>query len=99
MRISHKTLIAGYSEGGLKLVDIDTKRKALRVKTVKKYLHDVNDYGWKQFFKMYVQIAGRCGEHSLLMVLKEAMYEKVPFFLQRGVQSVGRIPAQHSIQM
>ena len=51
VRISHKTLIAGHSEGGLKLVDIDTKRKALRVETEKKYLHDVNEYGWKQFFK------------------------------------------------
>ena len=89
VRISHKTLIAGYSEGGLKLVDIDTKRKALRVKTVKKYLHDVNDYGWKQFFKMYVQMAGRCGENSLLMVLKEPMYEKVPFFYQEVFRAWG----------
>ncbi len=35
MKISTKTLIADYKEGGLKLADLDVKRKAIRVKTIK----------------------------------------------------------------
>ena len=37
-RIAHITLIGKY--GGLKLVDLHIKKKAIRIKTVKKYLHD-----------------------------------------------------------
>ncbi len=36
VKISTKTLIADYKEGGLKLADLDVKRKAIRVKTIKK---------------------------------------------------------------
>lgn len=36
-----KTLIADYDKGGLKLIDLDTKRKAIRIKTVKKNIYMV----------------------------------------------------------
>ena len=49
-RIAHKTLIGKY-EGGLKLVDLNIKKKAIRIKTVKKYLYDRVDYGWTFFFQ------------------------------------------------
>ncbi len=47
MKISAKTLIADYSEGGLRLTDLNVKRNAIRVKTIKKYLCGKVEYGWK----------------------------------------------------
>lgn len=38
VKIARKTLIVSYKEGGLKLIDLEVKKKAIRVKTVKKYL-------------------------------------------------------------
>lgn len=35
IKISTKTLIADYKEGGLRLIDLEVKRKAIRVKTIK----------------------------------------------------------------
>ena len=45
-KIKHSTLIADYSEGGLKSVDIDSKLKAMKLTWVKK-LSDNNDHPWK----------------------------------------------------
>lgn len=80
VRISQKTLIADYVDGGLKLVDLGVKRKAIRIKTVKKYLYDSEDYGWKHFFRVYLEESGGCEDNGLLMGLKRAMFEKVPDF-------------------
>lgn len=82
VKISTKTLIADYGKGGLNLVDIDTKRKAIRVKTVKKYLYDKVEYGWKGFFKDWIYKCGGCREHGLLMAFKKPMIERIPIFYQ-----------------
>ena len=80
IRISSKTLIGDCEEGGLKLVDLNIKRKAIWVKTVKKYLYGEVDYGWKSFFKEYVHQSNECGENGLLMSMKRTLYEHVPEF-------------------
>ena len=89
VRISSKTLIANYEEGGLKLVDLNIKRKAIRVKTVKKYLYGEVDYGWKNFFREYINQSSGCGETGLLMSLKKTMYESVPDFYKEVFSAWG----------
>ena len=45
-KIKHSTLIANYSQGGLKDIDIDTKLKSLNLSWIKR-LHDDNFHPWK----------------------------------------------------
>lgn len=82
VKISTKTLIADYKEGGLKLIDLEVKRKALRVKTIKKYLYDKGEYGWKGYMKDYLYKSGGCGEEGLFMAFKKPMIEIMPLFYQ-----------------
>lgn len=56
VKISTKTLIADYNKGGLKLTDLEVKRKAIRVKTIKKYLYDKVEHGWKGYFFIFLFI-------------------------------------------
>ncbi len=82
VKISTKTLIADYKEGGLKLADLDVKRKAIRVKTIKKYVGDKGDYGWKGYMRDYLEKSGGCGEEGIFMSLKKPMCENIPLFYQ-----------------
>ena len=52
-KIARKTLVGLYCEGGLKLVDIVSKKNAFRMKMVKKYLCDINNYGWKHIMRFF----------------------------------------------
>ena len=89
-RIAQKTLIGKYEEGGLKLVDLNIKKKAIRIKTVKKYLYDRVDYGWKNVFKEYLYKNGRCEENGLIMIMKNSMYEKVPRYYKEVFDAWGK---------
>lgn len=79
-RIARATLISDLKDGGLKLVDLDVKRKAMRIKTVQKYLYGEIDYGWKSFFKYFLYRSGGCEESGLLMSWKKDMLEDLPEF-------------------
>lgn len=63
-------MIADYKEGGLRLIDLEVKRKAIRVKTIKKYLCDKVEYGWKGYMKTFLNEGGGCGEEGCLWLLK-----------------------------
>ena len=80
VRIAHKTLIGEKNEGGLKLMDIETKKKAIRIKVIKKYLYEKTQYGWKYFCKKWLYQCGGCGESGLLMSMKPAMRRGIPEF-------------------
>ncbi len=82
VKISAKTLIADYSEGGLRLTDLNVKRNAIRVKTIKKYLCGKVEYGWKGYMRKYLNEGGGCGEEGVFMVLKKPMIGKMPLFYQ-----------------
>lgn len=82
MKISAKPLIADYNEGGLRLTDLDVKSKAIRVKTMKKYLCGKVEYGWKGYMRKYLKEGGGCGEGGVFMVLKKPMIKKLPLFYQ-----------------
>ncbi len=82
VKISTKTLIEDYTVGGLKLIDIDVKRKAIRVKMIKKYLYDKVDCGWKGFLRDFLDESGGCGEEGVFLALKKPMVENIPLFYQ-----------------
>lgn len=52
--IARKTLLLDFDQGGLKLMDIESKKKALRMKIIIKYLYDKAEYGWKHLFRYYL---------------------------------------------
>lgn len=79
-KIARRTLIAEYEQGGLKLIDVECKKKALRMKVVLKYLYDETVYGWKECFRRYLESVIGCGDFTLLMSLKRSMLEGLPGF-------------------
>jgi hypothetical protein len=90
VKIAFKTLIAGYEEGGLKLVDLSVRKTAIRVKMVRKYLFGELDYGWKRFFKEYLQEVGRMGDNGLLMSMKKEMLGNIPLFYREVFEAWGQ---------
>lgn len=82
VKIARKTLIASYKGGGLGLIDLEVKNKAIRVKVMKKYLCDKVEYGWKGYMKDVLDKCSGCGEEGLFMGLKKPMYDKMPLFYQ-----------------
>lgn len=89
VKIAHQTLIGEYSDGGLKLIDLNIKKKAIRIKTVWKYLYDKVEYGWKYFFKECLYKCGGCGENGLLMSLRENMLKWIPSFYREVFEAWG----------
>uniref|UniRef100_A0A3B5L9W1 Reverse transcriptase domain-containing protein n=1 Tax=Xiphophorus couchianus TaxID=32473 RepID=A0A3B5L9W1_9TELE len=56
--INHKSLIAPYKEGGLKLVDILSKKQAIRIKLVTKFLTSSTKHIWFDYFRSYLESFG-----------------------------------------
>lgn len=86
-KIARKTLIGKFNEGGQQLVDITTKMKAYRIKIIRKYLYDPNQYGWKNIMGYYLNKVLNIKDFTLLMELKWPMSEALPNFY-REVLSV-----------
>ena len=53
-KIKHSTLIADYKDGGLKVVDIDSKFRALKLTWMKR-LCDDNEHPWKNIPQAYLK--------------------------------------------
>lgn len=66
----------------MRLIDLNVKRNAIRVKTIKKYLCGKVEYGWKGYMRKYLNEGGGCGEEGVFMVLKKPMIGKMPLFYQ-----------------
>jgi len=81
IKVSTKMLIAD-KEGGLRMVDLEVKRRAIRVKTIKKYVCDKIEYGWKEYMRDFLKEGGRCGEEGLFMAFKKPITAKMPLFYQ-----------------
>ncbi len=79
-KIARKTLIGKYREGGLQLVDLESKKRAFRIKTVKKYLCDSTAYGWKSLMAYFINKVFNIGDFVLLMQLKRPMMAGLPGF-------------------
>lgn len=81
-RIAYNTLIGSVEEGGLGLVDIEQKKKSMRVKTVKRFLNEENKSEWKITMTHYLNICGnlKLGNNILWMKLKDWMLQRIPDF-------------------
>lgn len=80
--IAYNTLIADYKEGGLKLVDVESKLKALRIKYIQNYLYSKGNYVCDHFFRFILMRLTGCGDDGLFMDLngQRRLMEGVPDF-------------------
>lgn len=78
VKIAQKTLAGRRWQGGLNLIDLRTKKLAIRIKTVKKYMERQWDYGWREFLKKYVDDVGGIGEYGWYMGFKQSMTLGIP---------------------
>ena len=77
VRIARGVLENDYEDGGLKLVNLEGKKKALRVKMMVRYLRDDGDHVWKAFLKDAMNKCGGCGESGMYMKFKKGMMNGV----------------------
>lgn len=89
-KIRHKVLTNGYKDGGLKLIDVEVKKRALRVKTIKKYLFGKDEYCWIGFFEEYLHRCGGCGVNGLLMVFNKTRCEGMSYFYLEVFEAWGK---------
>ena len=57
-KIKRNVMIGDYSDGGLKMIDLESINKALKSTWVKKYLDPENHGKWKYFFASELQLFG-----------------------------------------
>ena len=93
-KIKHSTLIANYSEGGLKDIDIKSKITSLKVKWITRLL-DNNFHPWKIVPKYYFSNVGGIIIifHSNLQLSKQCSIriKQIPAFYQELVQIWGTV--------
>lgn len=87
VKIAHKTLVARKREGGLKLIDLKTKKWAIRIKTVRKYLERRWDYGWREFLKKYIDDVGGIGDFGWCMGFKQSMTVGIPDLYREVIEA------------
>ena len=79
--IAHKTIISDHRNGGLKLIDIMTKKQALRIKIIQKYLQISNKHPWRDYFHKSVSSIGHCEKHNLCQIHPKKQYDHLcPFY-------------------
>lgn len=81
-RIAHKTLIGSQEEGGLGLMDVEQRKKSMRVRTVKKYLNGEKEEEWKVIMKHFLNKCSNLGmgDDILWMRVKKGMIKGIPDF-------------------
>ena len=57
-KIKRSTMINDYSQGGLKMIDIQAFNKSLKTTWIKKYLDNENQGKWKLFFDLELETLG-----------------------------------------
>ena len=77
VRIAREVLENEYEDGGLKLVNLERKKKALRVKMMVRYLKNKSDQVWKVCLTEAINKTGGCGESGVYMKMKKGMLDGV----------------------
>ncbi|KAF3847406.1 hypothetical protein F7725_020434 [Dissostichus mawsoni] len=67
VKIAKEVLENGYKDGGLKLINLDRKRKASRIKMMIRHLSVKNDHLWKVFLGDALSKCGGCGDSVIFM--------------------------------
>ena len=89
-KIARKTLIGKYDEGGLKLIDVESKKNAFRIKTVRKYLDQEVTFGWKSLMTYFLNEALHIGDAVLLMQTRKPMSVGLPGFYREILAAQAR---------
>lgn len=69
------------------MVDLETKKTALRIKTVKKYLVGRWNHGWKELLKKYIDDVGGIGEYGWFMGFKQSMTDGIPAYYREVTEA------------
>ena len=80
VRIAREILENDYKCGGLKLVNLEVKKRALRVKMMLRYLKNPKNHVWKIFLKEAIHRCGGCGESGVFIQMKRGMLGDVSEF-------------------
>jgi len=72
-KIKETEMINDYGKGGLKMIDIQSFNRSLKMKWVRGYLNDDNNGKWQLFLDFYLQ---RCG--GKLVFLSNLKPQNVP---------------------
>lgn len=81
-----------HKDGGMKLINLERKKKALRVKMILKYINDKEDkkdHAWKVFLKEAINKCGGCGDSALFMSLKKEMLSSVSEYHREALLAWG----------
>lgn len=87
VKVAQKTLVGRKGKGGLKLIDLEIKRKAMRIRTVQKYMMGRWQYGWKEMLKKYINDVGGMGENGWFMGFKPSMTLGIPEFYREVLEA------------
>lgn len=89
VKIAREVLENEHEDGGLKLVNLEKKKKALRVKMMVRYIKNKKDHVWKVFLGEAINRCGGCGESGVFMRMKKGMWSGVSEFYQEMLGAWG----------
>ena len=89
VRIARDVLENEYGEGGLKLINLENRKKALRVRTMTQYIKGGPQHLWKVFLKEMLTKVGGCGESGIFMRFRREMLGEVSGFYREVMEAWG----------
>jgi len=90
VKIAREVLENEYKDGGLKLINLEKKRDAIRLKMMLRYIKDKTDHVWKVFLKEAINKCGECGDSGIFMELKKGMLKGVSEFYKEMLVAWGQ---------
>lgn len=90
-RVAYNTLIGQVKDGGLGLVDMELKKKSMRIKIIKKFMDEQCKGDWKLTMNYFLNECGnlKLGENILWMKLKNWMIQGMPEFYKEVLRDWG----------
>ncbi|KAF3842499.1 hypothetical protein F7725_024450 [Dissostichus mawsoni] len=91
-RIVREVMENEHKDGGMKLINLERRKKALRVKMILRYISDKEgkkDHAWKIFLKEAIKKCGGCGDSALFMALKKEMLSGVSEYHREALLAWG----------
>lgn len=88
-RIAYDMLIGPIEEGGVGLMDVEQRKKSMRIKIIRKYLNEENNGDWKIIMKYFLNKCGGMGleDDILWMKLKKRSIKGIPDFYKEVLEA------------
>ena len=90
VRIAKEVMENDYTDGGLKLINLEKKKDALRIKTMIKYLQNKDDHIWKTFLSEAINNSGKSGNSGIYMKMRKEMLKNIPDFHREVLEAWGK---------